>query len=232
MCLLSIAGCTVQNGVAPVKTNSRPNSQLPSQATASQNANSSPKCSQPVKEKRLVLVNAFHKLPEDYQLNLTTAFGIQMDQAIASPYTSMWRAASKAGITLWISSGYRSEKAQETLFLREVEESLKKGITRRQAEMDAERSVARPGHSEHATGLTLDLNGVKQDFDKTEAFLWLNQYAQEYGFILRYPKEKQNLTKTRFEPWHYRYVGKDNAQIMRSKNLCLEEYISERQKIY
>ena len=94
------------------------------------------------------------------------------------------------------------------------------------AEEVAEQSVARAGHSEHETGLAIDLNGVLETFADTEAYRWLQRHAYEYGFVLRYPEGKEEITGIRFEPWHFRYVGKEHARKMRLLNLCLEEYIS------
>jgi D-alanyl-D-alanine carboxypeptidase len=231
--LIPISGCAAQYHAAPIKADPTPSMVSSAQLASSEEGKSSSKAAfraenSPGKAgtpKELILVNAANKIPDDYKLNLTTSFGVRMDQIISAAYTEMWKSALEAGITLWISSGYRSEEEQRLLFSDEVRTHMEKGLTRQQAEKEAEKSVARPGYSEHATGLTLDLNGVKEDFDQTKAFAWLSQHAQEYGFILRYPKDKQNITKVRFEPWHYRYVGKESARAMKSDNLCLEEYL-------
>lgn len=183
-----------------------------------------------VMDRTLVLVSPAAKLPDWYKPNLVTAFGIEMDAAAAAAYTSMHAAAAKDGISLWVSSGYRSDERQSELFEREVTEYRKTYGTLSVAEAYAARSVARPGYSEHATGLALDLNGVLDDFDKTAAFRWLDQHAQEYGFILRYPKDKQDVTHIKYEPWHYRYVGEKNAVAMKVSGQCLEEYLQSVQK--
>lgn len=232
--LLFISGCTVQHVAVPVQTDPRSGPGSSAQFVSSKEGKSSSQVSSKLEsnleketaQKELILVNAANKIPDDYKLDLTTTFGIQMDKIISAAYTNMWRSASEDGVTLWISSGYRSEEKQRSLFSSEIAIYLEEGLTRQQAEKEAEKSVAKPGYSEHATGLTLDLNGVKEDFDKTKAFTWLSQHAQDYGFILRYPKDKQDITKIRFEPWHYRYVGKESAQAMKSDNLCLEEYLT------
>lgn len=176
-------------------------------------------------EKELVLVNYEHKLPEDYKIDLASVDGIEMDALTARAYRKMRDAAAKDGISLWVSSGYRSDERQGELFDQEVEAFEKTASTLEEAEAFAERSVARPGYSEHCTGLAVDLNGVLDSFDQTDAFRWLDEHAQEYGFILRYPEEKQEITKIKYEPWHYRYVGTENAEIMKETNLCLEEYL-------
>lgn len=232
--LLFIAGYAFQNGAVPIQKGQQSSPKLSSQPVSSKEEKSSSFISskpetnseETTDQKELVLVNEANKIPNNYELDLTTAFGIQMEHITSAAYTDMWRAASEDGITLWISSGYRDDKKQQSLFSNEVETYLEKGLAYEQAETEAGKSVARPGYSEHATGLTLDLNGVKEDFDQTTAYKWLSQHAQDYGFILRYPSDKQNITKIKFEPWHYRYVGIENAKAMKSQGLCLEEYLS------
>lgn len=180
--------------------------------------------------KELVLVNSGHRLPDWYQPSLVKTFGITVDSEVVQPFTRMKNAAARDGVSLWISSAYRSTVRQEELFKQEIEQYNKIYPDYQQALAYAEKSVAKPGYSEHATGLALDLNGVKDDFDQTPAFRWLNAYAQEYGFILRYPKDKQNITQIKYEPWHYRYVGVNAAKEMKEKGLCLEEYLNEEEK--
>lgn len=195
-----------------------------SSAGGSSDAESLPSAAQAA-EKELVLVNYEHKLPADYSPDLVELDGIEMDALTAQAYRKMHDAAENDGISLWVSSGYRSEEKQEELFDREVETYEKTAGKREEAEAYAEKSVARPGYSEHITGLAIDLNGVLDSFDGTPAFRWLDAHAQEYGFILRFPKDKQEITKIKYEPWHYRYVGIENAKAMKEKNLCLEEYL-------
>ena len=88
------------------------------------------------------------------------------------------------------------------------------------------RSVEAPGYSEHHTGLAVDFNDVEDDFRETEAYTWLQEHAAEYGFVERYPKGKESITGIDYEPWHYRYVGKEHAQRMNELNMCLEEYVA------
>lgn len=174
----------------------------------------------------LVLVGPGNAFPSWYQPDLTEIFGIKVDKSVVQPYTEMRTDASKDGISLWVSSGYRSDTEQSTLFQREVEEYAKTSPTYSEAVEAAEHSVAKPGFSEHATGLALDLNGVEDDFDTKPAFRWLQNHAQDYGFILRYPKDKQGITKIKYEPWHYRYVGIEAAKAMKQSGQCFEEYMS------
>ncbi len=178
-------------------------------------------------ERDLVLVNFDNPVPSWYKPDLTDSFGVQMDRSVMEPFADMRTDASRDGVSLWISSAYRDSALQSSLFQREVEEYVKTSPTYSEAVAAAARSVARPGYSEHETGLALDLNGVKNDFDTTPAFRWLDRHAQEYGFILRYPKNKESVTKIRYEPWHFRYVGAENAKAIRKAGLCLEEYLSQ-----
>ncbi|MCI1956164.1 MAG: M15 family metallopeptidase [Oscillospiraceae bacterium] len=180
--------------------------------------------------RELVLVNPYNRLPVWYRPNLVTELGFQMDSSVVKPFESMKAAARKDGVSLWISSAYRSTERQGELFQEEIENYSKTCPTYAEALASAEKSVAKPGYSEHATGLALDLNGVKDGFDQTDAFRWLTRNAQDYGFILRYPKDKQSITKIKYEPWHYRYVGAENAKAMKQSGLCLEEYLSRPQK--
>lgn len=122
---------------------------------------------------------------------------------------------------LQIISGYRTKAYQKKLFDKDT------------ADKNAPISdrVAEPGHSEHETGLAFDVNiykkGVTEDFDGTGDYAWLAEHCAEYGFIVRYPEDKVEITKFSYEPWHFRYVGKAHAIYMRDHNLCLEEYLEE-----
>ena len=82
-----------------------------------------------------------------------------------------------------------------------------------------------PGTSEHNAGLAMDICSLEQSFDKTAEFRWLNEHAADYGFILRYTEEKQDVTKKIYEPWHWRYVGVENAKAIKASGKCLEEYL-------
>ena len=210
---------------APAKSSSAASA---ARAPASSASGTAVEAASGLREHDLVLVNADNPIPFWYKPSLTEAFGIQMDRSVLQPYTDMRTDASKDGVTLWISSAYRSSELQSSLFQREVEEYAKTCPTYSEAVEAAAKSVAKPGCSEHATGLALDLNGVKDDFDKTAAFRWLGSHAQDYGFVLRYEKDKQSVTGIRYEPWHYRYVGVENAKAMKQAGLCLEEYVARK----
>lgn len=202
----------------------------PSSGTVSSEGASSAAANGSAADRNLILVNYDHKLPDWFQPDLVTVYGVKMDRHAAAAYEKMSAAAATDGISLWISSAYRSSGRQEELFNREIAGYAAAYSSSGEAEAYAEKSVARPGYSEHSTGLAMDLNGVKDDFDTTPAFRWLSGHAQEYGFILRYPRDKQSITKIKYEPWHYRYVGVENAKAMKEKGFCLEEYLDFLQK--
>ena len=98
-------------------------------------------------------------------------------------------------------------------------------MTRAEAEKKAATIVALPGTSEHHLGLAVDINSVETSFEDTAAFRWLQENAENYGFILRYPKDKQEITKIIYEPWHYRYVGVEHAKTINGLGMCFEEYV-------
>ena len=171
---------------------------------------------------RLLLVNNTVSMPEDKLPDLETIGSIQVDRRIVDDLQAMLEAASGDGVELTLSSGYRSAERQQELFQKAVEDNRFLGMNLEMAEAVAAESVARAGHSEHNTGLAIDFNGVLETFDETPEY----RHAYEYGFVLRYPQEKSELTGIRFEPWHFRYVGREHAEKMRLLNLCLEEYVT------
>jgi D-alanyl-D-alanine carboxypeptidase len=129
-------------------------------------------------------------------------------------------------------SCYRSVALQKSLYERQVKRQLQQGMSQERAEEVAATIVKRPGQSEHNTGLAADLGGsgnysLEQSFEKTAAFKWLYENCADYGFILRFPKNKENITGVIYEPWHYRYVGKEVAKEIMSQGLCLEEYLEK-----
>jgi D-alanyl-D-alanine carboxypeptidase len=217
-------------GPASAQAASAPESRSSSGAagTASQGSASSRAAGeQPSSDWRLVLVNGSHEFPENFQQQITDYYGVKLDSRLIPYYGAMKKAAAKDGVTLWISSAYRSRTEQKALFEKEVRANRAKGLSSAAAEQAAQKTVARPGYSEHNTGLALDLNGVKPDFDKTAAYAWLQEHAAAYGFILRFPKGKEAITQVSFEPWHYRFVGPENAEKIKASGMCLEEYLQQ-----
>ncbi len=173
----------------------------------------------------LILINASNEVPNDFHVALGNCKGCQMDVRVIDDLTKMFNDASEDGVTLWISSAYRSVELQTELFEDEIQMNLSAGRSEEEAIRLAQTAVAKPRTSEHHTGLAVDLNGVQEDFYTTDAYRWLSEHAHEYGFILRYPEDKRDITKIIFEPWHYRYVGKDHAIKIKQSGLCFEEYV-------
>ena len=142
----------------------------------------------------------------------------------------MFEAAEKAGVPLDFYSGYRSIVRQNRNFVRSVENNMKSGLTLEQAKAKTNKSRAYPGTSEHNLGLAIDIlvkgnRDLSENFEKTPQFKWLMENAENYGFVLRYPKNKTEITGIMYEPWHFRYVGIEHAKEMNELGLCLEEYI-------
>ena len=182
----------------------------------------------------LVLVNTKSPLPEGYKIEteaIASAYardkGMSYDKRAVEYLNQMCAAADKDGITLLAISSYRPHERQQVLFDRELSEvkAENPGISEEEAKKKAATEVAYPGTSEHELGLAVDLNSVEQTFEHTKQFAWLSQHANEYGFVLRYPKDKEEITGIIYEPWHYRYVGVEHAKKMTSLGMCLEEYV-------
>lgn len=176
-------------------------------------------------EWKLLLVNAANPIPEDYKVQtVEIADGVLIDKRIEKKLSKMMDAAKENGVNLKIVSGYRTKEQQEKIYQDEIELFLQEGYEQVVAEKLAKQWVAVPGTSEHETGLAVDINPDEQNTDRDNAYSWLAQNAAQYGFVRRYPKDKELITGIVNEPWHYRYVGKENAIKMVNKNLCLEEY--------
>ena len=179
---------------------------------------------------RLVLVNETHPLPEDFVIRLITIRnGIQVDERILDPLNRMIEAAGADGLTIVIASAYRSVERQQELYDNKVYRLQAQGLSEEQARIEAVKEVAYPGTSEHHLGLAVDLVAYRyQWLDEgqadTEENRWLQAHCQEFGFILRYPPGKSELTGVIYEPWHFRYVGMEAVRYMGEQGICLEEY--------
>ena len=131
-----------------------------------------------------------------------------------------------------MTSAYRSYSKQYGLYKYYVSELLSQGFSQTQAEAEVSKTSAKAGHSEHQSGLCVDLieNGNTEltvAFEECEAFRWLSANAHKYGFILRYPKNKEAITGYEYEPWHFRFVGIDAASVIYEDGICLEEYLAK-----
>ncbi len=182
----------------------------------------------------LLLVNGNNPLPEDYdyERNLTTIPQEYIKGSLTQIDKNMWPYlkamlddARAEGIDIGVWSPYRSYETQEQLYNAQVQREMDKGLDRAAAEKEAATVVARPGTSEHHTGLALDINSVQDSFKTTDAYKWLTENAEDYGFILRYTEDKQEITGVISEPWHWRFVGIDTAREINRLDMCLEEYI-------
>lgn len=182
---------------------------------------------------RLILVNKQHPIPDDYELKLgsisTSRGRMKCDQRIISDLNKMLEDAKEDGINLVICSPYRPSSRQDYLFDKKVKSYIKQGNSYMDAYYLTAQAVTIPGASEHEIGLALDIisdkySGLNEGFGASEAGIWLEKHCTEYGFIIRYPLGKESITGIEFEPWHFRYVGKKAANVMKEQNLCLEEF--------
>ena len=168
-----------------------------------------------------VLVNAEHSIGE-YAPELGEFEGQKLDQRILEPMQSFVAGARAEGLSVFLSSGYRGYEEQQYLFNRKVEQY---------GEEQAATIVSRPGTSEHQTGLACDITDEyyelkNESLENTALYQWMSRHCQEYGFIVRYPKDKEKITGIIYEPWHFRYVGVEAATYMVEHNLCLEEFVA------
>lgn len=180
-----------------------------------------------INEWNLKLVNKDNAVDRSYVPELEELDdGIMFDKRAISYLRNMINAMYKVGIkNVWVQSSYRSYEKQEELFNRKVTYYKNQGKKQEEAERLAQTVVQRPEMSEHNLALAADFNTVTNEFEKTKAFEWLQKNAWEYGFVLRYPKDKQDITGIVYESWHWRYVGKEHAIKMNELNMCLEEYV-------
>lgn len=180
---------------------------------------------------RLILVNKQHPIPDDYTVELETIKGsMQCDARIIADLIAMFQAADEDGVNLAVCSPYRDLNRQEWLFERKIKSYMKKGMSYMEAYSLASRIVMVPGASEHQLGLAIDINcdtytSLDEGFADTDAGKWLAEHCPEYGFILRYPHGKEYITGVEYEPWHFRYVGKEAAAVITEQGICLEEFI-------
>ena len=189
----------------------------------------------------MVLVNHTNKMPDDYAFDTkecgsATSVNKTLQTVACDAFLEMQKAAAADGVTIWMQSGYRSVAYQTKLYEKKTQYYRDKGFDEAAAREKAAAIVNPPGYSEHNCGLAADLNspehtGLDEGFENTAAFRWLCQHAGEYGFILRYPKGAEEKTEITYEPWHWRYVGPENAAKINASGLCFEDYIAALQTI-
>ena len=179
---------------------------------------------------RLVLINKQHPIPENYSFNLgVIKDGMLCDERILSDLLTMMQAAKDDGINLAIKSPYRTDSRQENNFNTRIKQYMGQGYSYMDAYKLTSQVITVPGASEHQVGLALDIvcdtyGSLSAGFGETKAGQWLAEHSCEYGFIVRYPKGKEYITSIDYEPWHFRYVGREAAMIIKEEGICLEEF--------
>jgi len=158
----------------------------------------------------ILVVNKSYSLPNDYNPN-------GLIDLVEKAFNQMQYDAKQDGIELTIKSGFRSYDTQDKLYKKYCQKDVPSVV---------DTYSARPGYSEHQSGLALDLNKIDDLFYQTDEYKWLDENAQYYGFILRYPKDKESITGYKYEPWHFRFVGTKLAMDIKKSGLCLEEYLN------
>lgn len=175
----------------------------------------------------LMLVNRIYGLPSDYEPDdivdvpsLYAYTGKKISNSILNDIISLIEAGKEEGYTFVVSDGYRSYKEQENIY-----NNYKNSF----GESEADIYVAKPGHSDYQTGMSFDLmpyNKVIDNPTESEEYKWLKENAHKYGFIFRFPKDKEKLTRFKSSTWRLRYVGTDASTVIHNENLCLEEYLA------
>ena len=188
---------------------------------------------------QLLLVNPWHTVPEGYEIKLATlSNGLQVDERIYDDLDDMLSDCREAGLNPIVCSAYRTEATQTRLYRNKVARVRASGVPEDRVEAEAARWVAKPGTSEHQTGICADiLNGdyagrptMTQDFKWTPEAQWMKENCDTFGFILRFLEDKEDVTGIKFEPWHFRYVGKEIASYIMANGMTLEEFTEEAQE--
>lgn len=228
---------TEQATEPPTESPAEPQTEPPTETPAKkeplvalpQYANGEPVTVTPSEENwELTFLNLQYRLPSDYTPKLAPAVAgssVQLDERVAVKYTEMYNAAKADGCTLTPYSGYRTYARQKENFERRVSYYVGQGMTEEQATAKTQTRILPPGASEHNMGVAMDVVSASADFVSTKEFSWLCDHAQDYGFILRYPEDKTEITGVMYEPWHWRYVGEKAAKEMKQSGQCFEEYL-------
>lgn len=178
-------------------------------------------------EWNLVLVNSKNSLPENYDIELTKlSNGVCVDERIYPSLQQMFDDARSQGINPFVREGFRTRDNQEEIMQNRINKYISDGYSKAEAKRKAGEEVAVPGTSEHELGIAIDINAVEESSSE-QVYSWLSENAYKYGFILRYPSGKESVTGIEYEPWHYRYVGKEAAKEIYNKQITLEEYLKK-----
>lgn len=197
-------------------------------AASKNNSSSYKTVSVDTKNPYLTLVNFNNRLTSTYKpQNLTTVAGstVKLDSTVATHFEEMYNAALSEGIKLTPYSGYCSYELQKQNYENKLAYYKSMGYTDEEAASKTALSVSPAGASEHNLGFAIDIVCKEERFKNTDEYKWLTEHAHEYGFILRYPENKTEITGVEYEPWHWRYVGTDVAEKLKNSEQCLEEYI-------
>lgn len=175
----------------------------------------------------LVLVNSKNSLPKNHDIELTKlSNGVCVDKRIYPPLQQMFDDARSQGINPSVREGFRTRDEQEEIMQNRINKYISEGYSKSKAKKKACEEVAAPGTSEHELGLAIDIN-AGEGSSSEQVYSWLSENAYKYGFILRYPSGKESITGIEYEPWHYRYVGKETAQKIYNEQITLEEYLKK-----
>lgn len=174
------------------------------------------------------LVSKKYPLSKGYDPTLAPVIegsSVTADTRVADAYKLMYSDALKQGLLLTPYSGYCSYSRQQTNYENKVQAFILQGMTEDEAKQNAEKRIEPAGYSENGAGLSVDIVSASSGFASTDEYKWLVNNAHKYGFVLRYPEDKTDITGMIYQPWHWRYVGIDVATEMKANNLCLEEYL-------
>ena len=192
-----------------------------------------PALAAPRDDQRLTLVNPWNNVPENWQVELVSiGNGHRVDRACYDDLMAMLESCREAGHRPVVKSSYRTQATQKQLYENKVRQWIGYGYDEEAARKKAATIVAVPGTSEHQLGWAVDIvddryHGLNEKQATMPAQIWLMEHCWEYGFILRYPVDKSEVTGIIYEPWHYRWVGRDNAKAIHETGLCLEEYLAK-----
>ena len=205
-----------------------PESSIQVDVASSQSSSETVDASHPFYEEELpMLVNSTNKIPDDYDPDVVDmGNGFNCGRKANTAYAAMLRKANADGVNLWVVSAYRSHEKQTINFNNKVQEYKNQGYSAKDAYNATAAIIAIPGYSEHSAGLAIDINSLYTSFEDTTEYAWLIENCADFGFVIRYPKDKVEITEISYEPWHYRYVGSNHAKIIMEEKICLEEYLS------
>ncbi len=176
----------------------------------------------------LTLINRNYPLDKKYSPTLSPVVegsSVTADSRVSEAYQTMYADALKEGYVLTPYSGYCSYQGQQTIYNNKIQSFIFQGMTEDEAKQNAEKRIEPAGCSENGAGLSVDIISASTGFASTDEYKWLTQNAFKYGFVLRYPDDKTDVTGMIYQPWHWRYVGTDAAIEMKNNNQCLEEYL-------